>query len=172
MTDIKAGGWADGSKESVEQLLNDANSGGIVEVGEPIREADILPNGYPQPGSPANTCGIIAPCTKPAPTGADSEPPIAAETENEKSFLKSKKDGIDQSIDDWVERQGFSQGAMVAGALGKALNEVFFPTDATEVAMSVAGGPAIKAAAKFKKQVGGWIKGKRKGKADDACSKC
>ncbi|THJ31121.1 hypothetical protein E8K88_15880 [Lampropedia aestuarii] len=141
------------------------------EVEESLRQHAIRPNGFPQPGSPANTTGVIVPQTQPY-LGANTEPPITAETDDEKSYLESQKEGLDQSIDDWVERQGFSQSAMVAGAIAKALNEVFFPTDATDIAFSVAGGPVAKVGAKLGQKLGGYTKNRKKGKADDGCPQC
>jgi len=52
----------------------------------------------------------------------------AANPEVDKNLLEQAKDGIDQSIDDWVERSGYSTGAMIGGALAKAAVEVFMPT--------------------------------------------
>jgi hypothetical protein len=43
------------------------------------------------------------------------------------------KDGVDDSIDKWVESQGDSKLAMAGGALAKALNEVFMPTELWEI---------------------------------------
>ncbi|HAQ24496.1 MAG TPA: hypothetical protein DCQ80_00750 [Pseudomonas sp.] len=52
----------------------------------------------------------------------------AANPEVDKNLLEQAKDGIDHSIDDWVERSGYSTGAMIGGALAKAAVEVFMPT--------------------------------------------
>ena len=55
-------------------------------------------------------------------------PPVVPETPEEKSFLEKFKGGVDDWIDKAVEGSGYNQAAMIAGALGKAVNEVFFPT--------------------------------------------
>ncbi|WP_232522656.1 hypothetical protein, partial [Chitinibacter sp. GC72] len=64
-----------------------------------------------------------------APVPANKANPNAKkETPKEKNILEKTKDKIDNNLDQWVEQQGYSPLAMGAGALGKALNEVFMPT--------------------------------------------
>lgn len=171
MSEIKVGSLDEDARKSLEESLTYTNGGGIVTVGELILEADIKPNDFAQPCSPGNTVGMCVPQTQ-AMGAANTEPLISAETENEKSFLEAKKDSLDQSIDDWVERQGYSQVAMVTGAVGKALNEMFFPTDTTDVALSIVGGPVAKVGAKLGKKLGGWVKSRKSGKANDGCPQC
>ena len=94
----------------------------------PSKKAKVKPNRYSKPGSTGNTCGIVCPKTEPGPPGGNVRPPVVPETPEEKSFLEKFKGGVDDWIDKAVEGSGYNQAAMIAGALGKAVNEVFFPT--------------------------------------------
>ena len=94
----------------------------------PGKKAKVKPNRYKKPGPIGNTQGIVVPRTDPGPPGGNVRPPVVPETPEEKSFLEKFKGGVDDWIDKAVEGSGYNQAAMIAGALGKAVNEVFFPT--------------------------------------------
>ncbi len=98
-----------------------------------ITEGAVKPNNRPAPGPKANTLGQVTPQTEPNRSGSTSKPPVKPEQAPEKGFLEGMKEGIDDFIDKSVENAGFSQPAMVLGAVGKALNEVFMPTAAWEL---------------------------------------
>ena len=97
-------------------------------VLHPGKKAKVKPNRYKKPGPIGNTQGIVVPKTDPGPPGGNVRPPVIPETPEEKSFLEKFKGGVDDWIDKAVEGSGYNQAAMIAGALGKAVNEVFFPT--------------------------------------------
>ena len=94
----------------------------------PSKKAKVKPNRYKKPGPIGNTQGIVVPRTDPGPPGGNVRPPVIPETPEEKNFLEKFKGGVDDWIDKAVEGSGYNQAAMIAGALGKAVNEVFFPT--------------------------------------------
>lgn len=94
----------------------------------PSKKAKVKPNRYKKPGPIGNTQGIVVPKTDPGPSGGNVRPPVIPETPEEKNFLEKAKDGLQGKIDAAVEKAGDNKVAMAAGALGTALNEVFFPT--------------------------------------------
>jgi hypothetical protein len=97
-------------------------------VLHPGKKAKVKPNRYKKPGPIGNTQGIVVPKTDPGPPGGNVRPPVIPETPEEKNFLEKAKDGLQGKIDAAVEKAGDNKVAMAAGALGTALNEVFFPT--------------------------------------------
>ena len=97
-------------------------------VLHPSKKAKVKPNRYKKPGPIGNTQGIVVPRTDPGPPGGNVRPPVIPETPEEKNFLEKAKDGLQGKIDAAVEKAGDNKVAMAAGALGTALNEVFFPT--------------------------------------------
>ena len=97
-------------------------------VLHPGKKAKVKPNRYKKPGPIGNTQGIVVPKTDPGPPGGNVRPPVIPETPEEKNFLEKTKEGLQGKIDGAVEKAGDNKVAMAAGALGTALNEVFFPT--------------------------------------------
>ncbi len=96
----------------------------------------------------------------------------AANPEVDKNALEQAKEGMDAAIDDWVERSGYSTGAMIGGALAKAAVEVFMPTAYWELIPLAKAG---KIASKGAEAIGDLIKtekaaeaGKDAGRATDA----
>ena len=70
-----------------------------------------------------NTIGrIVGEAPAAAVPAEQANPPV-----DERNALEKTKDGLKGSIDDWVESTGYNQGAMVAGAIGTAVVEVFMP---------------------------------------------
>ena len=127
-------------------------------VLHPGKKAKVKPNRYKKPGPNANTCGIVCPKTDPGPPGGNVRPPVIPETPEEKNFMEKFKDGVDDWIDKQVEGSGYSQAAMIAGAVGKAVNELVTPTQWWE---AIPGGKQVKVAGKGVKAAKGLIKGEK-----------
>ncbi|MDR1423467.1 MAG: hypothetical protein LBI92_02505 [Azoarcus sp.] len=76
----------------------------------------IKPNGYPQPGASGNTVGIVVPKTESAPPGADSNPPVEAETEEEEAYSDWAKENAQKWLGEYSEpMHTFSDTAMSVG---------------------------------------------------------
>lgn len=74
-------------------------------------------------GGSGNTIGrIVGEPPGRAVSASEANPPV-----DDRNPLEKAKDGIKGGIDDWVESSGYSQGAMVAGAIATAVVEVFMP---------------------------------------------
>ena len=127
-------------------------------VLHPSKKAKVKPNRYKKPGPNANTCGIVCPKTDPGPPGGNVRPPVIPETPEEKNFMEKFKDGVDDWIDKQVEGSGYSQAAMIAGAVGKAVNELVTPTQWWE---AIPGGKQVKVAGKGAKAVKELVKGEK-----------
>lgn len=89
-----------------------------------------------------NCPGVYVTEPAPAAPGANANPPVTAETPQEKGYMKkagdllgkldikalqSMKAGINKGIDGMVEAAGYNPAVMVIGAIGVAANEVFVP---------------------------------------------
>ena len=126
--------------------------------------ATSTPNDYPEPEHKGNTIGGVFPKTSPMP----SAPNKAPETPEEKNFLEwyasDYLDSVRQGLDDWVASTGYSQPAMVTGAILTGITKMVgavMPTSGEEVVMMPLGvevkgaGKALKwfeDAVKFKKE--------------------
>ncbi len=99
-----------------------------------------------------NTSGKVVGEPPAASARADeANPPAKRDQPEEKGRLQKIKDGIDDSVDAWVERNGYSQGSMMAGAAAKAFNELLTPTALWEL---IPVGKAFKLAKKGGEAVG------------------
>lgn len=157
------------------------------------RTSSPKPNSQPSPGSIGNTPGQIVP--RPEPNGgieagkptALTDPPAKIETPAEKGLFdkalelyekgnigfleKLQKAGLDK-VDVLVESSGYSLPAMVAGAIGKAVLEVFMPTNVVDLIPGGKGAGVAKkgaeAAGALKKTEKAAEAAKDVGKADNA----
>lgn len=128
------GGWSVYTPTDEGLYTRNLQPDEIKDGAEPVR----LPAAEPTPPPPEppnyNTIGRVVGETASAQVPAeDANPEVEAETGDERGWMQRVKDGLDQRIDDAVEASGYSTGAMVLGALGKAVNEVFMPTAVWEV---------------------------------------
>lgn len=114
----------------------------------PVQKSRIKPNHYRRPGPTGNTCGIVCPKTETGPLGGNARPPVTAETTEEKNFMERGVDRVNQNIDDWVESKGDNRLVMAVGALGKAVIEVFVPTQVWELIPAGKGAKLLKKGAK------------------------
>ncbi len=131
-------------------------------VLHPSKKAKVKPNRYKKPGPMGNTEGVVYPQTDLGPPGGNVKPPVIPETPEEKNFMEKFKDGVDDWIDKKVEGSGYSQATMIAGATGKALNELVTPTQWWE---AIPGGKQVKVAGKGVKAAKGLIKGEKAAEA-------
>lgn len=105
------------------------------------KPAKLKPGSGSEPAG-ENTQGLITPKTEPNAPGKPSDPPVKAETPQEQGVLAKAgelikkgeikalaklKESMAGAIDAAVESSGYSMPAMVAGAIGKAVVEVFVP---------------------------------------------
>lgn len=105
------------------------------------KPAKLKPGSGSEPAG-ENTQGLITPKTEPNAPGKPSDPPVKAETPQEQGVLAKAgelikegeikalaklKESMAGAIDTAVESSGYSVPAMVAGAIGKAVVEVFVP---------------------------------------------
>jgi Novel toxin 15 len=81
----------------------------------------------------ANTEGEVVGTAGAGDNAKAANPPIAAETPKEKNIAEKWKDTSDQWIDKKVADLGYSQTAMISGALSKAVIEVFVPMQLWEI---------------------------------------
>jgi len=76
----------------------------------------VKPNGYSQPGAFGNTVGLIVPKTESAPPGADSNPPVETETEEEAAYSDWAKENAQEWLGEYSEpMHTFSDTAMSMG---------------------------------------------------------